>query len=199
MITRRILVLSALSVLAGYHATAFTPASLQTNRFTQKRLSLATDADSAIDVSIPYDAAARLEYDKWRSNFDKGDFDEDKFTAFKVNYEMITVANVVAAKEARETGSSPKKFTLNQFADMTEEAYTAMMAEKDAPSADSDSNEEKSESVDIMNASLNVASSQNEASAALEEASAALDEEEQVSLYTSNSMDASNNLYLLNT
>lgn len=121
MIIRKILVLSALSALAGNHADAFTPSSLVGPRFGGSAL-FAVDGD----VSIPYDAAARLEYDAWRETYGKGDFDAAKYEAFKTNYEMIAVANVVAKKEARESGITAKKYNLNEYADMTEEEYLAM-------------------------------------------------------------------------
>ena len=51
-----------------------------------------------IDVSIPYDAAARLAYDEWRS----GDFQESEFQQFKEIYEKKSVAEVVASRYSRE-------------------------------------------------------------------------------------------------
>lgn len=51
-----------------------------------------------IDVSIPYDAAARLAYDEWRS----GKFDEVDYQKFKEVYELKSVAEVTASRYARE-------------------------------------------------------------------------------------------------
>lgn len=51
-----------------------------------------------IDVSIPYDAAARLAYDEWRG----GQFSEAEFKQFKALYEKKSVAEVVASRYARE-------------------------------------------------------------------------------------------------
>ena len=51
-----------------------------------------------IDVSIPYDAAARLAYDEWRGE----QFQESEFQQFKEIYEKKSVAEVVASRYARE-------------------------------------------------------------------------------------------------
>lgn len=55
-----------------------------------------------VDLSIPYDAAARLAYDQWRTFHEMGDFDDDSYTSFKLKYETMTVANVIAKKMERE-------------------------------------------------------------------------------------------------
>lgn len=62
---------------------------------------------SSSDVSIPYDAAARLEYDKWRAKFGKGAFDADKYAKFKARYQAMTSLNMAAKKVARDTGTPP--------------------------------------------------------------------------------------------
>ena len=75
-------------------------------------LHVATDAeqgdadgdDEPIDVSIPYDAAARLAYDEWCQSNGKT-ADAAKFVTFEKNYVAVTVANVSAKKAARESGS----------------------------------------------------------------------------------------------
>jgi hypothetical protein len=54
------------------------------------------------DLSIPYDSAARLAYDQWRSANGQGDFNEASYAAFRTKYEALTVANVVAKKIERE-------------------------------------------------------------------------------------------------
>ena len=55
-----------------------------------------------VDLSIPYDAAARLAYDQWRTFNEMGDFDDDSYKSFKSKYETMTVANVIAKKMERE-------------------------------------------------------------------------------------------------
>ena len=57
---------------------------------------------AAFDVSVPYDAAARLAYDEWLGRFDKGDFDPDRYPIFRGNYERVAVQNVTTKKKARE-------------------------------------------------------------------------------------------------
>ena len=51
-----------------------------------------------IDVSIPYDAAARLAFAEMSSE----EADEEKFAKFKQLYEKKTVAEVTAKKAARD-------------------------------------------------------------------------------------------------
>lgn len=72
---------------------------------------------STDDLSIPYDAAARLAYDAWRAEFNKGDFDASKYETFKTNYETVTVANVSEKKKAQDTGGTAKTYALNEDGD----------------------------------------------------------------------------------
>jgi hypothetical protein len=59
-------------------------------------------AAPAVDISIPYDAAARLEFDASHK-----EFDAKKFEAFKAEYYTKTVAMVTAKKVARESAAAP--------------------------------------------------------------------------------------------
>jgi len=104
--SRKLLALAALLALASKNASAFTPSTLSTQRaeFAISPLGAASD-----DVSIDYDSAAKLAYDGWRSTFSKGDFTEEKFEPFKGNYEALTIANVKAAKSARDEGGEATK------------------------------------------------------------------------------------------
>ena len=198
---RRILVLSV--ILAGHDAVAFTPVNLgggvggsrisvtssgearNVKLFTpllgaSSRLSssllaeAATDTGASTDVSIPYDSAARLAYADWCTKFGKSP-DDTKYMAFKSNYEQISVANVVAAKEARDSDTArPKDLELNEYGDMTEEEYMAMMSGGGATAPVASS--EKGPLETVMEASA----AQSEASVALAEAADALAEEEEV-------------------
>jgi hypothetical protein len=76
-----------------------------------------TVVSSESDVDVPYDAAARLAYDQWRADNQKGNFDESKFLAFKKKYIEITSANMAAKKVARDTGGSITLLTLGPDAD----------------------------------------------------------------------------------
>lgn len=176
--TPKVVVLSAFLALALNHAEAFTPSSpqFQIKSSSHSILNLSGEVSDVVgaDVSIAYDSAARLEYDAWRKKFDRGDYDEARFSAFKSNYETITIANVVAAKEARESGSEAKKLNLNKYADMTVEEYTAMMS-----GSDESSSAPSTPKVDVLSKAFEATVSQSEAATALEEASAALDEEEE--------------------
>ena len=57
---------------------------------------------TTVDLSIPYDAAARLAYDKWRAMYGKGDFDTAEYAVFKVKYEQLAVAEVISKKLEKE-------------------------------------------------------------------------------------------------
>lgn len=144
--SRKVLALTALIVLSGQHSLAFTPATLG-GKVTGSRLSSSVVKESAIDsdVSIEYDSAAKLAYEKWRSDYERGDFDDSRFGTFKANYEALTIANVVAAKKARDEGSTDEvqRLELNKFADMTAEEYMAgnggdAPVSEEEPASDSD-------------------------------------------------------------
>lgn len=127
----------------------------------------------SVDLSIPYDAAARLAYDEWRTTYGKGDFDPTRYENFKNNYETITVANIVAKKKARdEGGSEPTLLTLNEYGDYTEEEYVKIMQSGGASTTGKS---------DVLSKAMEAAESQAEASSALGEAANALAEDEQVS------------------
>lgn len=197
---RRILVLSA--ILAGHDAVAFTPVNLgggvggsrisvtsssearivkfipllgASSRLSSSLLAeAATDTGASTDVSIPYDSAARLAYADWCTKFGKSP-DDTRYMAFKSNYQQISVANVVAAKEARDSDTArPKDLELNEYGDMTEEEYMAMMGGGGAAAPVAAS--EKGPLETVMEASA----AQSEASVALAEAADALAEEEEV-------------------
>lgn len=167
--TGRIVVL-ALVALSGLYVDAFTPSSFQRNGRSTAFLRMATSDEN--DLSIPYDSAARMAYDQWRRQYNKGDFDEERFASFKANYEAITIANVSAKKVSRDSGSNaPRMLTLNEFGDYTAEEYEAMQAGA-AGSAPS---------VDVLGKAFQAAQSQAGAATALMEAADALAEEEEVS------------------
>jgi hypothetical protein len=128
-------------------------------------MSMAGNKVDSSDVSIPYDAAARLAYDEWREKFNKGKFDDKRYPIFKANYEAITVANVVSKAQARLDGEeAPSLLTLNEYGDFTEEEYRKAM-----------------EKGDVLGTAMDAAQSQEEASSALKDAADALAEEEEVS------------------
>ncbi len=135
--SHKLLALSALLALAAQNASAFTPNNLSSSQKfttnTNTALKLATETE--IDVSIDYDAAAKLAYDQWRKEYNKGDFDATRFESFKSNYVALTVANVKAAKKARDDGlgsDTVQKLELNDFADMSADEYRAAMGGGDA-------------------------------------------------------------------
>ena len=135
------------------------------------------------DTTVPYDAAARLAYTEWTRAYNKP-YDADRYETFRANYEAITVANVRAARVARDDGSeeAPKKLDLNEFADMTAEEYMAM--QKTGGSTMSLGTEAAettaTETGDVLGKAVEVAAMQEDASSALAEAADALAEEEEV-------------------
>eukprot|EP00977_Amphora_coffeiformis_P004059 scaffold806_cov142-Amphora_coffeaeformis.AAC.2 len=164
-----------LALLAVHSSNAFLPS--QPSRSTTVRRSMATE----VDISVPYDAAARLAYDQWRNKYSKGDFDEARYQVFKNNYEAITVANVVAKKKAREEElESPALMTLNEFGDCTEEEYKAAMSGGEASATTS---AVPTTTGDVLGKAMDAAQSQSEASNALKDAADALAEEEEVGFW----------------
>lgn len=135
------------------------------------RMSMVEESVSSSDVSIPYDAAARLAYDEWRAKYGKGAFDPVRYEAFRANYETITVANIAAKKKARDEGVDPPALmSLNEFGDCTEDEYAAAMQAKTSTTSTGS----------VLDKALEAAVSQSEASSALEDAANALAEEEEV-------------------
>jgi hypothetical protein len=65
---------------------------------TKEAKAASTEAVEAVDVSIPYNAAAKLEYNKLMS----GTFDAASFAKFQFIYETKVVAEVTAKKVARD-------------------------------------------------------------------------------------------------
>ena len=166
---------SLLALIFMQGSLAFTPTyyrGQQSSFWSVRSMVKDAPASTGSDVSVPYDSAARLAYDEWRSIFSKGDFDPSRFTIFKSNYETITVANVSAKKKAREEGiASLTLLSLNEFGDLTEEEYKKALASGSKPLSTGD----------VLSKAVENAELQSEASSALVEAADALAEEERVS------------------
>ena len=144
-------------------------------RPTNQRRSM-TVVDMAVesDVSVPYDAAAELEYENWCKQYGK-EADPARYETFKSNYEAITIMNVAAKKTARDTGDdNPSILALNEYADCTAEEYEAAM-NGESPAAPTSTG-------DVLGKAVEAAESQMAASSALQEAADALAEEEEVGL-----------------
>ena len=160
---------SAAVLLLASSTAAFAPSSLGNRARTVAR-SMATD----VDLSIPYDAAARLAYDEWCSKYEK-EPDETRYENFKINYETITVANVVSKKEARESGTETGPLlTLNEFGDFSATEFEEYEKSGEQPKTMSTGN--------VLDQAVESAQSQAEASSALQDAADALAEEEEVGL-----------------
>jgi hypothetical protein len=142
--------------------------------------------DNMYDITIPYDAAARLAYEEWRTLYNKGPFDPIRYSTFRANYEAISVANVSAKKAARDSGSEPPRMLgLNQFGDYTAEEY------EDLTSSASTTNDDEivtsaggsSSPISLFQNAMEAAQFQAGAANALLEAADALAEEELVSVF----------------
>jgi hypothetical protein len=170
--------LALLVVAASKAADAFlTPPSTVSIRPAASLRSLAVDmAVDTNDISVPYDAAARLAYEEWCAKYNRP-IDEARYEVFKGNYEAITVINVSAKKQARDSNSNeaPSLLLLNEYADCTQEEYEAALnGESSSTSSDPTS------TGDILGKAVKAVESQSAASNALQEAADALAEEEEV-------------------
>jgi hypothetical protein len=164
----RTALLALIASLADQSASAFT-ASPSFARVPTAAWAGAKEAVE-VDVSIPYDAAARFAYDEWRDQYNKGDFDAKRYESFQANYNAITVANVSAKKKARETGDEPRLMSMNEFGDYTAEEYQAAQSKSEKPSSTGG----------VLDKAAAAVESQSAASSALGDAAAALAEEEEV-------------------
>lgn len=155
------------NLLRPHHGASASPFASSSAPFRASAVEMATESD----ISVPYDAAARLAYEDWCKTYGKK-FDAARYEVFKENYEAITVMNVSAKKAARESGDdSPSLLALNEFADCTAEEYEAAMNGQPAPAASTG---------DILGQVADAVESQSAASNALQEAADALAEEEEV-------------------
>ena len=102
---KRILFAVLLAALSAEKASAFLTAPMGIVRRPLPATLRMGEQATGMDVSIPYDAAARLSYDEWRDRYGKGAFDAKRFEIFKANYETVSIANVKAKKKAREDGT----------------------------------------------------------------------------------------------
>ena len=163
------------SIATPSHGFTSNSLPLSSSRLAPTKLSLVDSSSVGVDLSIPYDAPARLAYKEWCEKFNQTP-DEQRYKNFKENYETITVANVSAKKQARDTNQAPpSELTLNEYGDCTEAEYQQLMSGQSAASAT------KSMSTgDVLGKAVEAAQSQSAAAQALAEAADALAEEEQV-------------------
>jgi hypothetical protein len=98
------------------------------------------------DLAVPYDSAALLAYEEWRTKYKKGAFDTTKFEMFKKNYCTITVANVIAKKKQVAV-----VYTLDETADKfaTTKPSTTFIATNTVPFELKEPTVAKSTSVDV--------------------------------------------------
>lgn len=184
--TQRVLVLSLLSTLACQNSHAFIPSTLSRSGRASvspfaTTMHAAKESNNDLDLSIEYDAAAKLAYNEWLTQYEKGEFDEVRYQSFRSNYEALSIANVIASKKARDENNSDElqKLTLNEYADYTVEEYLAMQngtPEESSKIDDAIDNDSKG----ILDVAMESSAAQSEASVAISEAADALAEEEKV-------------------
>ena len=166
---RRLALPALLALSACTVVDAFAPPPIGIRTISPVRSSMI--AEDVIDVSVDYDAAARLAYDEWCAKYGKEGNDE-RFASFRDNHEALTVANVSAAKKARDEGTDrPDDLALNEYGDMTEVEYNAVMNPQSA--------DEGGESKGALETVMEASAAQSSASSALAEAADALAEEEE--------------------
>lgn len=151
--------------------SSFTLGGTNRELSVQQRVSATSGLETAVkseDLSIPYDAAARLAFEEWKQKYGKkdSDFDDERFKIFKANYEAVTVANVIAARDARELsiakGEGPavisiSRMELNEFADLTSEEFEALQNQETEVKGDyGEAGSKKSAPVDTVNIEANV-------------------------------------------
>jgi len=109
--------------------------SAKSNKVTKAATKEKEVEKTNIDVSIPYDAAAKLAYDEWRGKYGKGNFDEKKYERFQQNYKLVAVANVKAAKDRLDGKDAPPNIEMDKFADtkVLEPKKTVAEKEKTTP------------------------------------------------------------------
>lgn len=168
--TQCVVAMALVALEATEHTSAFCPAHVIRPQFGAATMRASSvDMATESDISVPYDAAARLAYDEWCGTYGKS-FDAARYEVFKENYLAITVMNVSAKKAARESGdSSPSLLALNEYADCTAAEYEALMNGEEPPTTGS-----------VLGQVTDAAESQSAASSALQEAADALAEEEEV-------------------
>ncbi|GKY99254.1 hypothetical protein MPSEU_000880700 [Mayamaea pseudoterrestris] len=164
----------AFTTSTSFHSSTTKVAT--SSRLAPTRLSVVDESSSSVgmDVSIPYDAPARLAYKEWCSKFNQTP-DESRYQNFRNNYETITVANISAKKQARDKNDSPgPELTLNEYGDCTEAEYQELMSSK------SQGTTKPMSTGDVLGKAVEAAQSQSAASEALAEAADALAEEERL-------------------
>ena len=101
--------LLAVLLTSPYHAAGFTAAPRRGQHFANAKsafVALSASAEETADISIPYNAAAKLAYDDWKATYPDS---TGTFESFEKNYYVATVINVI--------GKGEYKVTLNEKAD----------------------------------------------------------------------------------
>lgn len=93
---------AAVVVIGGAAFAAVQSAGGSSSESVKPKVAAAPEKIEKIDVSIPYDAAARLAYRELKGLSENAKYDEAEFQKFKEAYESTTVANVIVKKMERE-------------------------------------------------------------------------------------------------
>jgi hypothetical protein len=96
------LVGAAVFVIGGAAFAAAQSAGSGSGESVSTKTAAVPEKVEKIDVSIPYDAAARLAYRELKGLSENAKYDESEFQKFKEAYEATTVANVIVKKMERD-------------------------------------------------------------------------------------------------
>jgi hypothetical protein len=96
------LVGAAVFVIGGAAFASAQSAGSGSGKSVSTKTAAAPEKVEKIDVSIPYDAAARLAYRELKGLSENAKYDESEFQKFKEAYEATTVANVIVKKMERD-------------------------------------------------------------------------------------------------
>eukprot|EP00980_Cylindrotheca_fusiformis_P000211 scaffold42_cov133-Cylindrotheca_fusiformis.AAC.8 len=79
--------------------------------------------------TIPGDDAVLEAYDNWRIEYNKGDYRQDRFENFKVNYKTLMAANAASMRRARQKGTADPApiMSLNEYGDCSIAEYKSIL------------------------------------------------------------------------
>lgn len=88
--------------------------------------------------TIPGDDAILEAYDSWRREYKKGDYRQDRFENFSINYKTLMAANAASMRRARKGGKGDPSsmMSLNEYGDCSIEEYKNILKTLGQPQYD---------------------------------------------------------------
>lgn len=82
------------------------------------------------NVTFPGNDALLDAYDKWRIQYNKGEYSPERFENFKLNYMTLLTANAATVRRSQDGGplDFPSYMSLNEYGDCSIEEYKNIMA-----------------------------------------------------------------------